>query len=94
MTRKEMPADRVKVDLRALNLLWPGDSRTVYHTRVPLWSQMWSWRRSWLAEAAEHNTLPALIVRGVAMLAGQALLLLAMATYGVALGLWLLGVGA
>ncbi len=94
MTEKERPASRVKVDLRALNLIWPKGSLKVYHSREPLWGQPWSWSKEWLETASRYNTLPAMLVRGAAMVAGQALLLLSVAVYGVALGLWLLGVTA
>jgi len=90
-TRK--PANRIEVDARALaNLLWPGDSLTVYHIREALWAQPWCWNREWIAAALRHNTLRAVVLRGVAMVAGQGTLLTISGAYGFWLALWMIGV--
>lgn len=64
----------------------------VYHERTPLWGQRWYWRREWIAQAARFNTIPALVVRGAAVAAAWALALGCSMGYGMALGLWILGV--
>ena len=92
--KTKRPAHRMEVDARALaNLLWPGDSRTVYHIREALWMQTWCWSREWIAAALRHNTMRAVIVRGVAMVIGQGVLLGMSAFYGFWLALWMMGVG-
>lgn len=71
--------------------IWPVSGAT-YQPRTPIWEQPWSWSIRWIAEAARHNTIPAVILRGAAMAATQAALIAACIVQGLSIGLLILGV--
>lgn len=63
-----------------------------YQERVPLWRQPWAWDRAWIREAARRNTLPAMLLRGLAVASFQAVLWAAYIAWCIAFSLWVIGV--
>ena len=92
MQYTKKPASQVVADMRACVWTLESNPVPVYHTRVPLWGQRWHWHRDWIMQAAAHNTIPAMILRGAAVIAAWAFVMGLIAGYGAVLTLWVMGV--